>query len=65
MTFLPWTHLKLPTRGRKAGTTDGIGLEIYYEYSIARQLFFQGRRDQDLAFTFDAPLPEWAKAKSR
>ena len=39
---------------------DGNGLEIYFEYPTARQLFLQGRGDEDLAFTFDDPLPEWS-----
>jgi catechol-2,3-dioxygenase len=39
---------------------DGNGLEIYYEYPTARELFLRGRGDRDLAFTFDDPLPEWA-----
>ena len=43
---------------------DGNGLEIYYEYPNARELFFQGRGDEDLAFTFDDPVPEGAQAKS-
>lgn len=37
---------------------DGNGLEIYYEYPNARELFLQGRGDQDLPFTFDDPLPQ-------
>ncbi len=41
---------------------DGNGLEIYYEYPNARELFLQGRGDQDLPFTFEDPLPEWAQA---
>jgi hypothetical protein len=36
---------------------DGNGLEIYYEYPNARQLFFQGRGDRDLPFTFEDHLP--------
>ena len=43
---------------------DGNGLEIYYEYPNARELFLQGRGDQDLPFTFDDPLPEWAQTRS-
>jgi catechol-2,3-dioxygenase len=39
---------------------DGNGLEIYYEYPVARRLFLEGRGDRDTAFTFDDPLPEWA-----
>ena len=39
---------------------DGNGLEIYFEYPTARELFLQGRGDEDLAFSFDDPLPEWA-----
>jgi catechol 2,3-dioxygenase len=39
---------------------DGNGLEIYYEYPTARELFLQGRGDQDRPFTFAEPLPEWA-----
>ena len=39
---------------------DGHGLEIYYEYPTARELFLKGRGDDDNAFTFDDPLPEWA-----
>ena len=42
---------------------DGNGLEIYYEYPTARELFLKGRGDEDLAFTFDDPLPEWAGVK--
>lgn len=41
---------------------DGNGLEIYYEYASARELFLQGRGDQDLPFTFYDPLPEWTQA---
>ncbi len=44
---------------------DGNGLEIYYEYPNARELFLQGRGDQDVPFTFDDPVPEFAQAKSR
>jgi len=43
---------------------DGNGLEIYYEYPNARELVLQGRGDQDLPFTFDDPLPEWAQTRS-
>ncbi len=43
---------------------DGNGLEIYYEYPTARELFLNGRGDEDFPFTFDDPLPEWAVAKS-
>jgi len=43
---------------------DGNGLEIYYEYPNARELFQQGRGDQDRPFTFDEPLPEWAAVSS-
>ena len=39
---------------------DGNGLEIYYEYLNARELFLKGRGDEDLPFTFDDPLPAWA-----
>jgi catechol-2,3-dioxygenase len=39
---------------------DGNGLEIYYEYPTARGLFLKGRGDEDVPFTFDDPLPEWA-----
>jgi catechol-2,3-dioxygenase len=39
---------------------DGNGLEIYFEYPTARELFLKGRGDEDLAFSFDDPLPEWA-----
>ena len=42
---------------------DGNGLEIYYEYPTARKLFLEGRGDEDLPFTFDDPLPEWAGVK--
>jgi catechol 2,3-dioxygenase len=42
---------------------DGNGLEIYYEYPYARELFLQGRGDQDRPFTFDEPLPERAATK--
>jgi catechol 2,3-dioxygenase len=42
---------------------DGNGLEIYYEYPMARELFLKGRGDEDLAFTFDDPLPQWAGVK--
>jgi catechol 2,3-dioxygenase len=41
---------------------DGNGLEIYYEYPQARELFLRGRGDQDRPFTFDEPLPDWAVA---
>ncbi len=41
---------------------DGNGLEIYFEYPGARELFLQGRGDEDVAFTFDDPLPEWVTA---
>ena len=37
---------------------DGNGLEIYYEYPHARELFLQGRGDHDLPFSFDGPLPD-------
>jgi catechol-2,3-dioxygenase len=43
---------------------DGNGLEIYYEYPTARELFLQGRGDQDRPFTFAEPLPEWAAVSS-
>ncbi len=43
---------------------DGNGLEIYYEYPTARELFLKGRGDEDLPFTFDDPLPEWAGVTS-
>jgi catechol 2,3-dioxygenase len=43
---------------------EGNGLEIYYEYPRARELFLQGRGDQDRPFTFAEPLPEWATASS-
>ena len=43
---------------------DGNGLEIYYEYPVARKLFLEGRGDQDLPFTFADPLPEWASASA-
>ena len=43
---------------------DGNGLEIYYEYPTARELFLQGRGDEDLTFSFDDPLPEWAGVTS-
>ncbi len=43
---------------------DGNGLEIYYEYPNARELFLRGRGDQDLPFTFDDPLPQWAAANT-
>lgn len=39
---------------------DGNGLEIYYEYPTARELFLNGRGDEDFPFSFDDPLPEWA-----
>jgi len=42
---------------------DGNGLEIYYEYPTARELFLKGRGDEDFPFTFDDPLPEWAGVK--
>lgn len=42
---------------------DGNGLEIYYEYPTARELFLNGRGDEDFPFTFDDPLPEWAGVK--
>ena len=41
---------------------DGNGLEIYYEYPMARELFLQGRGDQDRPFTLAEPLPEGATA---
>lgn len=43
---------------------DGNGLEIYYEYPTARELFLKGRGDEDLPFSFDDPLPEWAGVTS-
>ena len=43
---------------------DGYGLEIYYEYPNARELFLQGRGDQDRSFTFDEPLPEGVAART-
>jgi catechol-2,3-dioxygenase len=42
---------------------DGNGLEIYYEYPTARELFWNGRGDEDFPFSFDDPLPEWAGVK--
>jgi catechol-2,3-dioxygenase len=42
---------------------DGNGLEIYYEYPTARELFLNGRGDEDFPFSFDDPLPEWAGVK--
>lgn len=35
---------------------DGNGLEIYYEYPNARELFLRGRGDQDSPFSFDDPF---------
>jgi catechol 2,3-dioxygenase len=43
---------------------DGNGLEIYYEYPNARELFLKGRGDQDRPFTFDELLPDRAAAGS-
>ena len=43
---------------------DGNGLEIYYEYPTARELFLNGRGDEDLPFSFNDPLPEWAGVTS-
>ena len=43
---------------------DGNGLEIYFEYPAARQLFLDGRGDEDVPFTFEDPLPEWAGTKA-
>ncbi len=37
---------------------DGNGLEIYYEYPNARELFLRGRGDQDSPFSFDDPPPD-------
>ena len=39
---------------------DGNGLEIYYEYPNAREMFLHGRGDEDLPFSFDDPLPDLA-----
>ena len=39
---------------------DGNQLEIYYEYTNARDLFMQGRGDRDTPFTWQDPLPPWA-----
>ena len=44
---------------------DGNGLEIYYEYPNARELFLQGRGDEDLPFTFDDPLPDVVAASAQ
>ena len=44
---------------------DGHGLEIYYEYPNARELFLQGRGDRDTEFTFDDPLPDGVAPTSR
>ena len=44
---------------------EGNGLEIYYEYPNARELFLQGRGDEDLPFSFDDPLPEIAAAAAQ
>ncbi len=43
---------------------EGNGLEIYYEYPTARELFLKGRGDEDLPFSFEDPLPEWAGTQS-
>ena len=44
---------------------DGNGLEIYYEYPNAREMFLQGRGDEDLPFSFDDPLPDVAAAPAQ
>lgn len=44
---------------------EGNGLEIYYEYPNARELFLQGRGDEDLPFSFDDPLPEMGTAPAQ
>ena len=43
---------------------DGNGLEIYYEYPNARELFLRGRGDQDSPLSFDDPPPDPEASRS-